>query len=143
LTTGAARVYNRDMNPDGAEARSRVAPDALVASLGSVFEGFHSIRFALLFGSAAAGRLRADSDLDVAVYGESSGALDVESDRQLDGETALQVALERATDRNVDLLVLNRAPATVCASAVLHGVPVLMRDAGLYRRFFLAVRIRQ
>ena len=47
--------------------------------------------------------------------------------------------MERATQRNVDLLSLNRAPATVCTAALLSGRPVLLRDAAFYTRYFLAV----
>ena len=41
--------------------------------------------------------------------------------------------------RTVDLLVLNRAPATVCASAVGTGVPVFVRDDSICSRYSLAV----
>jgi predicted nucleotidyltransferase/uncharacterized protein YutE (UPF0331/DUF86 family) len=102
-------------------------------------EPFGAVRFAVLFGSAAEGRLRADSDIDVAVYVDSRGALEIEADRELDAEAEIQLALERATNRNIDLLLLNRAPATVCAAAITSGIPALMRDAALFRRYYLAV----
>ena len=77
--------------------------------------------------------------MDVAVYQASAGKLEIEADRALDQEAEIQVALERATQRNVDLLTLNRAPATVCAAALLSGRPVLLRDGALYTRYLLAV----
>lgn len=113
--------------------------EQLAQVLKDVLEGFRDVRFAVLFGSAATGRLRDDSDLDVAIYGESQGLLEIEAEREIESETDVQIALERATDRNVDLLVLNRAPATVCAAALLTGRTLLIRDGGLYRRYFLAV----
>jgi uncharacterized protein YutE (UPF0331/DUF86 family)/predicted nucleotidyltransferase len=112
--------------------------EQLVATVQSALEEFPDISFAFLFGSAASERLRADSDIDLAVYGSSEG-LEIESDRRLVHEIDIQIAVERATGRNVDLLVLNRAPATVCSAALLHGLPVLVRNGGLYSRYFLAV----
>ena len=113
--------------------------DQLSAVLESSIAPFPWVEFALLFGSGALGRLREDSDLDVAVYVDSNGRLEIEAAREHPAEVELQVALERATNRNVDLLILNRAPATVCASALLTGRRALMRNPALYTRYFLAV----
>jgi uncharacterized protein YutE (UPF0331/DUF86 family)/predicted nucleotidyltransferase len=112
--------------------------DRIVAAIGGALERFPHLLFGFLFGSAAAGRLRSDSDLDVAVYQVSDGYLEIEAARDLEREADIQVALERATQRNVDLLVLNRAPASVCAAALISGRPVLMRDRAFYTRYFLA-----
>ncbi len=100
---------------------------------------FAVVRFAVLFGSAVTGRLRSDSDIDVAIYGDAGGVLEIEAEREIEGEAEIQIALERAVNRNADLLVLNRGPATVCAAALLTGHRVLTRDGALYRRYFLAV----
>lgn len=105
----------------------------------AALEPFPHLLFGFLFGSAAAGRLRSDSDLDVALYQASMGMLEIETERELAQEADIQIALERATQRNVELLNLNRAPATVCAAALVTGHPVLMRDAALHSRYFLAV----
>ena len=117
----------------------RETTDVIASAVGSALEPFSHILFGVLFGSAATGRLRSDSDLDVAVYHASAGKLEIEVDRELDREAEIQVALERATQRNVDLLTLNRAPATVCAAALLSGRRVLLRDGALYTRYLLAV----
>ena len=116
-----------------------LAADEIVAAVGSELERFPHLAFAVLFGSAAAGRMRPDSDVDVAVYAESGGRLEIEQEREIDREIEIQIALERATQRNVELLVLNRAPATVCAAALTSGRVVLMRDGALYSRYFLAI----
>ena len=113
--------------------------DEIVAAAGLALERFPHLLFGFLFGSAAAGRLRSDSDLDVAVYQVSGGYLEIEAARDLEREADIQVALERATGRNVDLLLLNRAPASVCAAALLSGRPILVRDRAFYTRYFLAV----
>ena len=111
----------------------------IVAATGLALERFPHLLFGFLFGSAVAGRLRSDSDLDVAVYQDSAGYLEIEAARDLEHEADIQVALERATGRNVDLLLLNSAPASVCAAALLSGRPVLMCDRAFYTRYFLAV----
>ena len=113
--------------------------DAIASAVGCALEPFPNLLFGFLFGSAARGRLRSDSDVDVAVYQASAGKLEIEGDRALDREADIQVALERATQRNVELLALNSAPATVCAAALLSGRPVLLRDGALYTRYLLAV----
>ena len=113
------------------------AADEIAAAVGSKLERFPHLTFAVLFGSAASGRLRPDSDVDVAVYGGSAGRLEIEVEREIAHE--IQIALERATQRNVEILVLNRAPATVCAAALTSGRAVLMRDEAFYSRYFLAV----
>ena len=115
------------------------AADEIVSALRSELDRFPHLTFAVLFGSAASGRLRPDSDVDVAVYGTSAGRLEIEQEREIDRETEIQIALERVTQRNVELLVLNRAPATVCAAALTSGLVVLMRDTAFYSRYFLAV----
>lgn len=112
--------------------------EALIAKLHEAFAGF-PVSFAVVFGSAASGRLRDDSDLDVGVYVDSGGALEVEAEREVPWEADVQIALERAADRNVDLLILNRAPATVCSAALLTGRPIVIRDEQLYARYYLAV----
>ena len=111
----------------------------MVAAVRSALEPFSCIGFAYLFGSAVADRLRLDSDLDVAVYLNSGRRLQIESERREKVEVDIQLALERATNRNVDLLVFNRAPASVCAVAMLEGVAVLVRDHSVHSRYFLAV----
>lgn len=116
-----------------------MAAAEITAAVGAGLEHFPKLTFAVLFGSAAAGRMRPDSDIDVAVYGASGGRLEIEQEREIDRETEMQIALERATQRNVELLILNRAPATVCAAALTTGRIVLMRDRAFYTRYLLAV----
>ena len=113
--------------------------DEMSAAVRGALEPFPCIAFAYLFGSAVAQRLRLDSDVDVAVYLDSGRRLQIESERREEVEADIQLALERATNRNVDLLVLNRAPASVCAAVVLDGIAVLIRDQSIHSRYFLAV----
>lgn len=81
---------------------------------------FGHLSLAIVYGSAAAGRLRPDSDLDLAVL--STQALD------LDASIALVTAVERATGRTVDLCDLATAHGTILAEIVQRGVKLLVRD---------------
>jgi uncharacterized protein YutE (UPF0331/DUF86 family)/predicted nucleotidyltransferase len=123
---------------------------ALADDLTAYFSTCSDVAFALLFGSAAAGRQTAESDVDVAVYllppdeaatltDGRTGIPEVEAESEYDGESELWADLERIAGRNVDLVILNRAAATVAASALLTGVLVNNRNPGLYRKFFLTV----
>jgi predicted nucleotidyltransferase len=81
----------------------------------------HGVRLAYLFGSQAAGRARADSDVDVAVLLRP----DLSDDARFETRLALIGELGQLlrTD-NVDLVVLNEAPPLL-AYEVLHKGRVL------------------
>jgi predicted nucleotidyltransferase len=100
--------------------------DAIRAQL----EAEPAVRFALLFGSRAAGTARPDSDWDVAVYLDD--ALDAGARFRL--RTQLAAALEPA--RRVDLVVLNDAPPLLAHRALL-GERLFIRDRVAWVRFFV------
>ncbi len=121
----------------------------LVAELTAYFSLRTDVAFALLFGSAATGRQTLESDVDIAVYLVSpddpgslpdgrTGIPEVEAQTQFAAEPQLWSDLERISGREVDLVVLNRAAATVCAGALLTGVLVCNRQPVLYQKFFLS-----
>jgi uncharacterized protein len=84
----------------------------------------------IVYGSAAKGRLRPDSDLDLAVL--APRALGPEE------RLALVTALERATGRGIDLVDLFDAHGTLLAAVLGEGVRLLIREQRalelLYRR---------
>jgi predicted nucleotidyltransferase len=86
-----------------------------------------NVRMAFLFGSVERGVASTESDVDVAVYLEDEGA-----------EATLWTDIERLVGREVDLVVLNRAPALVCWSAI-RGAPLLIRDRGFFLDYFLEI----
>ena len=94
------------------------------------------VAFAFLFGSQADGRATARSDVDVAVYfmPETRHPLEFEEDVRYAAEDEVLSELGCILGKDVELLVLNRAPADVAASA-LGGIPVCVRDWGLYLDF--------
>lgn len=95
--------------------------------LTAYFAERQEVRMAFLFGSEERGTASTESDVDVAVYLEEEGAEDV-----------LWLDVERLLGREVDLVVLNRAPATVAWSA-LRGTPLLIRDRKFYLDYLLEV----
>jgi predicted nucleotidyltransferase/uncharacterized protein YutE (UPF0331/DUF86 family) len=120
--------------------------DWIVERVASCLSESSDIIAAFLFGSAAAGRLTAESDIDVAVYfspalrANDQALLDLEEESaRYPQEDALWGSLEEALGRPVDLVVLNRAPATLAAAVVLNGVPCVVRDRALMDRFARAV----
>jgi predicted nucleotidyltransferase len=72
------------------------------ASVGRLLAGA-GVELAILFGSAASGKLRPDSDIDIGILWASG------RDIGLDGELALGAELERVLGREVDLVRLDTA----------------------------------
>ncbi|MBN1675349.1 MAG: nucleotidyltransferase domain-containing protein [Kiritimatiellae bacterium] len=75
------------------------------------FSGRPSVRLAFLFGSNAADRATAEFDVDVAVYLGDPG-----------GEERLWRELTRLLDTEVDLVLLDRAPATLVSAVFKQGI---------------------
>jgi predicted nucleotidyltransferase len=87
-----------------------------------------SLRFALLFGSATAGRMHPESDLDV-------GIVPVDPDLPLRAELELQASLERASGGPVDLIRLDRASTLLRWEAARRGVSLVARSPDELTRF--------
>jgi uncharacterized protein len=89
-----------------------------------VLERYPDIKLCVLFGSAAKGRLRAESDVDVAVA--AVRALSIAEKLALLGDLAL------ATGRGVDVVDLRQAGGYVLQQALTTGVVILKTDKQLY-----------
>lgn len=114
--------------------------EILLRQLAGYFEGRSDVAMAFLFGSAARARQTRDSDLDVAVYFyPQSGALEWEEDKEYSAADGIWRDVERIASCNTDLVVLNRAPATVAYAALAEGLPIVVKDIPLYWRFYLTV----
>lgn len=94
------------------------------------------VAFAFLYGSQAKGTATKQSDVDVAVYFYPRRRHPVELEEEVfyPAESEIWGDLGRILGKEVELLVLNRVPATIAVSAI-KGVPLLIRDWNLYLDF--------
>jgi uncharacterized protein len=109
--------------------------EALLDLLSSTLKTCPDVRFAYLFGSVAKGRAHDRSDLDVAVWLESNG--DRSSSDLVDRGLEIEVLLERAVSRPVQVVVLNVAPMALQHNVLRHGMLIRGGDATARRRFYL------
>jgi predicted nucleotidyltransferase len=86
------------------------------------------ITMAFLFGSYAKGNARADSDLDIAVY--------LKEPYQKKWISEIWGQVESIAGKEVDLIILNNAPATICWSAI-RGRQLTIKDQKKYLEFML------
>lgn len=98
--------------------------ESLLQQLGRTLEGEPDIQLVTVFGSAAAGRLTADSDIDVAVLADAP--LDPSRRKRL-----IEV-LARVSGRPVDLIDLGTAGVPITRSALLGGRRILCRNRRVY-----------
>jgi len=89
------------------------------------------ISLAVLFGSAACGRLRFDSDVDVAIAGESNISLERQQE--------IRIALSRKLRREVDIIDLRQARGLIFYQALTKGIIVMARDQRLLARMMTDV----
>ena len=89
------------------------------------------VLMAFIFGSYAAGRETSGSDFDIAVY--------FGHPEKTDYSTEDRIRLE-ATDilhKDVDLVCLNDAPASLISGVIKTGIPLFIRDKKLYWTLYL------
>ncbi len=100
------------------------------------FSNRADVAFAFLYGSYAHGTATKLSDVDIAVYfyPKDQRVIEFEDEIYHQNEDSIWADLERIAKKEVELLVLNRAPATVAASAI-RGVPLAINDWNLFLRF--------
>lgn len=92
------------------------------------------------FGSHVKGTATTESDFDIAVYFTPENRLpEWGAETNYPGEDEIWGDVERIVGVETDLVTLNRAPATLAASVLLEGTPILVKDRSLYWSFFLGV----
>lgn len=83
-----------------------------------------------LFGSYASNYQCKESDVDIALYLRDTGGW---------AEIEIQNDIERLLHKQVDLVVLSRAPATLAWNILRKGIPLIIKDRGFYLDFLLDV----
>ena len=81
--------------------------------------------FALLFGSAARGRLTPESDIDIGVYLKKR---QIGFEEYLDLKSELSLVVER----DVDLVVMNTCDVIIAMQVLANGVVIINNDPGLF-----------
>ena len=104
--------------------------------LAKFLEKREDVEAAFIFGSYAKGKTHRESDLDIAVYFKPEGqGVEFEEDKEYAGESEIWSEIERITDMNTDLVVLNRAPATLADAITREGKVLVMKDPKRFGRF--------
>ncbi|TSA38392.1 MAG: nucleotidyltransferase domain-containing protein [Porphyromonadaceae bacterium] len=112
----------------------------LLNKLTLYFEERSDISFAFLFGSHANGSATNRSDVDIAIYFYPvvRHPVEFETEGTYEDENIIWANIETIVSKEVDMIVLNKVPATV-AAACLRGQPLMIKDSGLYLDFMTAV----
>lgn len=113
----------------------------ITQKLKDYFEKRDDVVMAFLFGSRAGGSTRAVSDWDIAVYfaPEKEYIEWEEHEREYQQENLVwSDCIDILKTDNVDLLVLNRAPASIAASAI-QGTPLVIKNYSLWLKFMLII----
>ena len=90
------------------------------------FERRGDVALAFLFGSSAKGCDGRDSDVDIAIY---------LTDKEEEDRIWAQVS--RIVEREVDLILLNDASATLISNVFKTGIPLVIKDRRLYWDLYL------
>lgn len=98
-------------------------------TLKDFFKDKDCVLMAFLFGSAAKGKQTKESDIDIAVYLKNYDESMVYS---------LWNQLEDLLKRDVDLIILNNANATIAWEAI-RGQKIVIKDEQLYINYMLDV----
>lgn len=100
----------------------------IVNQIAETLEQDPDVSMAFLFGSYAKGNARSNSDLDIAVYLKEPYTM----------ETIQKIwgYIESLSQKDVDLIILNTAPASLCWSAI-RGIKLYIKDQRQYLEYML------
>jgi len=89
------------------------------------------IKLCILYGSAASGRLRKDSDIDIAIAGDVLFSREYLVD--------LQLTLSRRLCREVDIVDMKNLEGLILSEILRKGKVLIKKDTGLYAEFIKKV----
>lgn len=99
-----------------------------IEKLKEYFQKRADVVMAFLFGSQVKGYARAASDWDIGVY---------LTEEARPREQEIWAAVEHITGTEVDLVILNRAPASIAWTILRAGIPLAIKNRRIYLRFLL------
>ena len=111
-----------------------------IKALKDYFQKREDVLMAFLFGSQAKKLSSKRSDWDISVYLKpASYQVEWEQERDYPQEDEIWGDLIKMLDTdNVDLIILNRAPADISATAIA-GLPLIIKDRRAYLEFMLII----
>jgi predicted nucleotidyltransferase len=133
--SGESRLGAAGAGPKAFGGMSRMVEERIIEAMRSRILRQASILFAYLHGSALASPTA--RDIDLAVYVDELFFQDLEqnSSIHLDFAIPLELDLERAVRRQVDLQVLNRAPLSFRCRVASRGLLLVERDSAARGEF--------
>ncbi|MGR3309208.1 MAG: type VII toxin-antitoxin system MntA family adenylyltransferase antitoxin [Candidatus Brocadiales bacterium] len=113
----------------------------MIEQLKAYFEKRHDVAMAFAFGSFVKETMREESDVDVAVYffPKIIARIEMEEDVRYETEDEVWGDVEKICGREIDLIILNRAPASVCDEAIREGIPIIIKNYDIYLEYMLRV----
>jgi len=109
-------------------------------SLRAYFKDKQSVEMSFIFGSQIKGTANIESDFDIAVYFKpKTGRLEYEENIFYEDEPAIWNDLEKILKNKVDLVVLNRVPATLANAVLKNGRVITVKNKFRYLDFMLVV----
>ena len=127
--------FSRTLQTEGVSTSKHALLGAIQRALAST----PNVQAALLFGSHATGRARADSDIDVAVLLDETPPASAKKDTLM--ALARALGKELRADR-LDVVLINEAPPKLAFHILRHGVVVFEKDSVPLHRFRVATYSR-
>jgi predicted nucleotidyltransferase len=106
----------------------RALSSAIINQIAHSLEQKSEVTMAFLFGSYSKGTARLDSDLDIAIF--------LKEPYQMEWVREIWGQMESISGKDVDLVLLNTAPATLCWSAI-RGIKLTIKDQKQYLEYML------
>jgi len=114
--------------------------ERLLDILRNYFKERKDIAFAFLFGSSIRGKIRKEGDIDIGVYFWPEKDIEWEAfEKTYPREARIGLDLERLLKMEVDLIILNKARANLADEIVRKGIPIVIKDYGLFMDFLCIV----
>lgn len=107
-----------------------------IEPLKAYFSKTPDVLLGFIFGSYAQGRAGLESDFDVTVYFKPKEKT-LEQGDVYESEDEIRSAVTRIVKKEVDLVCLNDAPASLISSVIKTGIPLSVKDKRLYWELYL------